>query len=166
MHQLRERKAGPSTTRRDDYEQLLGFSTSLYGSLDGQFVELRLGMLPKEFSAHLRDKVPRKKFESASHWVCALKKEVDGVLLPMLRARAPQGNAYFESAAAFLSADRILQDLEVEQRLDAIVDRAIKRLYQDKAAREFYRPKQPKLIETRTPAQLESPSATKREVEE
>src|SRR5215831_10288325 len=147
---------------RDDYAQLLGFSSRLYGDAHKSIVELSISMLPEEFSQHLNEKVPYEKFESDYDWLFALKKEVDGVLLPMVRARAPQKKVYFEAAAAFLTPDRILQDLELEERLNANIERAIRRLYQDKAAQELYRPKQPKLIERKGPMQLENPETAQR----
>jgi len=123
-------------------------------------------MLPAEFSAHLNEKVPSEKFEYTAEWVVALKKEVDTVLLPMVRGRAPQPKAYNETAAAFLTGDRILEDLETEERLDANIDRALRRLYQLKAARQLDPPKQPKLIENKSPPQLEHRAAKTRKREE
>jgi hypothetical protein len=117
MHALREKRGGPPTRPRDDYQQLLGFSASLYCDLDKSLLELRVKMLPTVFSAHLREKVPCQNFESTACWIVALKKEVDTVLLPMLRNRVPHLNAFFETAAAFLTGDRVIEDLD--ERLDA-----------------------------------------------
>jgi hypothetical protein len=139
---------------RDDYSQLLGFSSSLYGELKEALLNLKISMLPPEFSAHLNEKAPSEKFEYTSQWVVAVKKEVDAVLLPMVRGRAPQAKVYNETAAAFLTGDRILEDLETEERLDANIDRALRRLFQLKAARELHPPRQPKLIESKSPPQL------------
>lgn len=160
--QLERRPRTPPTGARDDYQQLLGFSSSLYRELDGSLLKVKIGMLPEEFSAYLNEKVPSEKFEYHSEWVVAVKKEVDTVLLPMVRGRAPQPKAYNETAAAFLTGDRVLEDLETEERLDANIDRALRRLYQLKAARQLHPPKQPKLIESRSPPQLEHRDAKKR----
>ena len=123
-------------------------------------------MLPSEFSAHLRERVPCENFELTAHWVVAVKKEVDSVLLPMVRNRAPHRNAYFETAAAFLTGDRIIEDLDVEERLDAGIDRALKRLWQLKMARQLDRSREPKLIDSKSPKQLENPNATDRKMKE
>lgn len=155
MHALRTRQAGPGNRPRDDYQQLLDFSTSLYGELHASYLKLRIDMLPTEFSDHLNEKVPCEKFEFTYQWVSAVKKEVDGVLLPMVRERAPKQKAYFETAAEFLAGDWILQDLDTEDRLDAGIDRAMKRLYQLKMGRQLYQPKEPKLIENNSTIQLE-----------
>jgi len=155
MHGLREKRANPPTRPRDDYQQLLGFSASLYGELHESFVKLALSMLPAEFSTHLNEKLSREKFESTHKWVFAMKKDVDTVLLPMVRNRAPQSKAYFETAAAYLTGDRILEDSAVEERLDATIDRALRRLYQLKMARQLHASTQAKLIGGNSPMQLE-----------
>jgi len=123
-------------------------------------------MLPREFSSHLREKVPCENFESTRQWVVALKKEVDSVLLPMVRQRRPDPNAYVATAAAFLTGDRVLEDLDIEERLDAAIDRAMKRLYQLKLARQLDRPRLPSLIDQKTPMQLPAPDAVLKKLEE
>lgn len=161
INSLKAKLDGPRTTGprwigpQEDYGQLLGFSSSLYGDLDMTLLKFKISMLPPEFSAHQNEKVPSEKFEYTYQWIVALKKEVDTVLLPMVRGRAPQAKAYNETAAAFLTSDRILEDLDTEERLDANIDRALRRLYQLKEARRIYPPKQPKLIENKSPPQLE-----------
>ena len=57
---------------RDDYAQLLGFSSRLYGDAHKSIVELSISMLPEEFSQHLNEKVPYEKFESDYDWLFAL----------------------------------------------------------------------------------------------
>ena len=163
---LETRRVDPGRGPRDDYAQLLGFSSNLYGALESGLLRVEISMLPQEFAAHLNEKLPCEKFEKTRHWVVAVKKEVDGVLLPMVRGRAPEHNAHFETAAAFLTGDRILEDLEIEERLDASKDRALKRLYQLKMARQLYAPKQPRLIENKSPPQLAPPEAKAKKTEE
>src|SRR5258708_8850421 len=79
-YSLANRRSEPRTEAPEDYQQLLSFSSSLYKDLSQRILELKLSMLPREFSSHLREKVPPEKFESTSHWVVALKNEVDSVL--------------------------------------------------------------------------------------
>jgi hypothetical protein len=119
-------------------------------------------MLPAEFREHLREKVPSKDFETMRLWILALKKEVDGVLLPMVRKRGHDPDGYLETAAAFLTGDRVLEDLDMEERLDAAIDRAMKRLYQLKIARQFDRPREPAFIKSKAPMQLDSPKTVDR----
>jgi hypothetical protein len=93
MHALRERWPGSRERPRDDYQRLLNFSASLFGELHESFLELSLSMLPAEFSVHLREKMSREKFESTYRRVAAVKKEVNTMLLPMVRDRAPKHQA-------------------------------------------------------------------------
>jgi hypothetical protein len=162
IHSLCERQGRnrTPTAPRDDYQQLLGFSTGLYREKSEDLMELALNMMPKEYSTALREKLPRKNFESTAHWIVALKKEVDTVLLPMVRDRAPQRNGYFETAAAFLTGDRVIEDLDVEERLDAGIDRALKRLWQLKMAHQLDRSRAPQLIQSKPFKQLERPHGT------
>ena len=74
----------------------------------------------------------------------------------MARGRAPQANVYFEAAAGFLTGDRI-EDLDVEERLDAAINRVLKRLWNLQAAREFRRSGEPKLISSTPLRRLKKP---------
>jgi hypothetical protein len=154
-------RSEPRTRPVEDYQQLLAFSSSLYGDQHKKIVELSVNMLPREFSSHLHEKVPPENFESTTQWIVALKREVDGVLLPMVRKRAPDPDAYLATAAAFLTEDRVLEDLAIEERLDAATDRAMKRLYQLKIAGQLRRPNLPELIGSNLPKQLTSVGKTK-----
>jgi hypothetical protein len=112
---------------------LIRFSSSLYGRLDGRFLELSIGMLGGEFSTHLKREVPKEKYSTTPEWVQAVKREVDEVLLP--RARSPDHLA--AKAAEFITTDRIIEDLMLEERLDAMVDRAMRRLAQMKFMKQI-----------------------------
>ena len=154
---LASRLSEPRARAPDNYQQLLGFSSSLYGELEHRLLELKISMLPREFSAHLNERVPPDNFESTRQWIVALKKEVDTVLLPMARKRGHDPNAYLATAAAFLTGDRVLEDLSIEERLDAAIDRAMRRLYQLKLARQLDRPNTPEAASRKAPLQLEGP---------
>jgi hypothetical protein len=97
---------------RTDYQQLLGFSSSLYRDRKISSLSMVIDLLPMEFGVHLKEKVPHENYETTAQWIVALKKEVDGVLLPMVRKRQPESDRYFETAAKFLTNERILADLE------------------------------------------------------
>jgi hypothetical protein len=49
----------------------------------------------------------------------------------------------------------VLEDLAIEERLDSAIERAMKRPYQLKLARQLDRPKVPTLIESKAPKQLD-----------
>jgi hypothetical protein len=128
----------PAPHRRveDRVSQLLGFSSSLYGSLSGQFLDLAIDMLGKEFSTHLRTAVPKQNYATPPDWVQAVKREVDEILLPRVRAEVTNPANLVAKAAAFITTERILEDLMLEERLDAMIDRAIRRLAQGKMLKE------------------------------
>ena len=60
----------------------------------------------------------------------------------------------------------MLEDLEIEERLDAAIDRAMKRLYQLKMARQLDRSRPPTLIDQKAPMQLAGPDVLVKKVEE
>src|SRR5262245_27092295 len=49
---------------REDYQQLLGFSSRLYGDQHESILKLSIEMLPAEFSQHLQNKFPPRDFDS------------------------------------------------------------------------------------------------------
>jgi hypothetical protein len=113
----------------DDYERLLQFSASLTLNSDPKFVELEIGLLPEEYKTHLQTHLPQRKFEAAYLWIMALKKELDGVLLPRVRERRPDPDGYLPAAAELLAPRNMLEDLAIEERLEAQIDRALRRLF-------------------------------------
>jgi hypothetical protein len=139
---------------RTDYQQLLGFSSSLYRDRKISSLSMVIDLLPMEFGVHLKEKVPHENYETTAQWIVALKKEVDGVLLPMVRKRQPESDRYFETAAKFLTNERILADLELEERFDAGIDRALKRLFSLRMAEQL---DHPKVVESKRPQQLHPP---------
>ncbi len=133
MYALAHRPKSDGRPRYDGkVSHLIGFSSSLYGSLEGQFLELRIGMLGEEFSTHLKREVPKEKYPTTPEWVQAVKREVDEVLLPRARTEMDSPDHLAAKAAEFITTDRILEDLTLEERLDSMVDRAMRRLAQMK----------------------------------
>lgn len=134
-------KHRPKSDGRPRYDgavsQLIGFSSSLYGSLDGLFLELQISMLGGEFSAHLKQQVPKEKYSTTPEWVQAVKREVDEVLLPRAREEMDSPDFLAGKAAQFITTDRILEDLALEERLDTMIDRAMRRLAQMKFMKQI-----------------------------
>ena len=126
----------PASDVRDRVSQLLGFSSSLYGRLDGRFLDLSIGMLGEEFSTHLKQEVPKENYSTTPEWVQAIKREVDEVLLQRVRAEMASPVNLAAKAAAFITTDRIIEDLVLEERLDAMIDRTIRRLAQGKMMKQ------------------------------
>jgi hypothetical protein len=138
MHVLKHMPRFKGSPRDDGkVSHLIGFSSSLYGKLDGQFLELLIGMLGEEFSTHLKREVPKEKYSTTPEWVQAVKREVDEVLLPRARAEMDSPDYLAAKAAEFITTDRILEDLALEERLDTMVDRAMRRLAQMKFMKQI-----------------------------
>ena len=117
-------KSNDASRNNDKVSHLNAFSTSLYNSLDGKYLRSSIELLGGELSAHLLREVPEENYSTAPEWVQAVKREIDEVLLP--RARAEMESPVYLAAKAeeFITTDRILEDLVLEERLDAMVDRA------------------------------------------
>jgi hypothetical protein len=154
-------KSDGSPRYADKVSQLIGFSSSLYGMLDGQFLELIIGMLGGEPSEHLNREVPKEKYSTTSEWVQAVKREVDEVLLPRARAEIESPDHLAAKAAEFITSDRILEDLALEERLDAMVDRAMRRLAQMKFMKQISGSSD-RLLKNVSTLQIEGPQKPKR----
>src|SRR5713226_4390556 len=119
-------------------------------------------MLGGEPSAHLKRAVPKKKYSTTPEWVQAVKREVDEVLLPRARAEMDSPDYLATKAAEFITTDRILEDLTLEERLDAMVDRAMRRLAQMKFMKQVSGSSE-KLLKNAPPLQIEGPRKPKRQ---
>jgi hypothetical protein len=87
--------------------------------------------------AHFNKKIARSRFQSTFEWAEANLKEID-FLLTELRAD-PEGRrlvGMYQSAEA-VSGDLFKQELALDERLDAMIDRAVKRLIQTKAMKQM-----------------------------
>jgi hypothetical protein len=142
--------------------QLIGFSSSLYGRLDGQFLELSISMMGGEPSKHLKREVPKEKYPTTPEWVQAVKREVDEVLLPRARAEMDSPDHLAAKAAEFITTDRILEDIALEERLDAMVDRAMRRLAQMKFMKQMSA-STARQLQTVPTLQIEGPQKPKRQ---
>jgi hypothetical protein len=149
MYSLSKPSSEKASTPRDDYERLLQFSSRLTLDTNPQFVELSVGMLPEEYKVHLQTSVPQDKFEEPHLWIMALKKELDGVLLPRVRERRPDPDGYLPAAAELLASEKMLEDLGVEERLEAQIDRALRRLFWLKTQKNLDRQSKQKLVDAK-----------------
>src|SRR5260370_40448822 len=163
MYALTHRPRSDGSPRyADKVSQLLGFSSSLYRRLDGQFLELSISMLGGEPATHLEREVPKESYSTTPEWVQAVKREVDEVVLPRARAEMESPDHLAAKAAEFITADRILEDIALEERLDTMVDRAMRRLAQMKFMKQVSASSE-KLLKNAPPLQIEGPRKAKRQ---
>jgi hypothetical protein len=87
---------------------------------------------------YLRKKFPRSEFDSTAKWAQAVINEITSVLLPEIGPidHAAAVGAVFSSAEN-LGGDAFKQELALDERLDAMIDRAVKRLIQIKAMKQM-----------------------------
>ena len=101
-------------------------------------VEQAFAHLSPQFADHLRQKCPQGDYESTSAWAQAIALEISSVLLPEAeRFCRPSSQILLDQSAAILSPDNFKHELAVDERIDAMIDRAIKRLIQIKAMKQM-----------------------------
>ena len=129
--------APPSRQLDSDEAVLLKLSNSFYGDLSEFSLKLTF-LFRNKFTEHLKEAVPREKYPEFIDYVRALKTEIDDVLLPRVRKERPSDDYIAaKTASEFLTEERILEDLALEERLDATMDKAIRRLAQAKALKQI-----------------------------
>jgi hypothetical protein len=100
--------------------------------------EFALRVLPASIGDQLRRTVPRENFQSTLEWVSAVQNEVTSVFLPAAD-ELPAENAELNvlRSATVITQEVIEREVAVEARIDAMIDRAIKRLVHAKAMKEI-----------------------------
>jgi hypothetical protein len=129
--------APPSHQFNSDEAMLLELSAGFYGDMSEQSLKWKF-LFRDKFTEHLKQAVPRDNYPEFIDYVRALKKEIDEVLLPRARSERPSDDYIAaKTASEFLTPERILEDLALEERLDATMDKAIRRLAQAKALKQI-----------------------------
>jgi hypothetical protein len=82
----------------------------------------------------LEEAFPREKYESVSDWVAALRRVISGVLL---QHSDPKPEVLLNRSAEVHTPDVVDHELAVDERIDAMIDRAVKRLVQTKAMKQM-----------------------------
>jgi hypothetical protein len=150
-YRLAKASSEPPNPPRDDYERLLRFSSSFTLDTSPRIAAVAIGGLPEEYRNHLQAHVPQDKYDEPHHWIAAIKKEIDGVLLPKVRERRPDPDGYLAAAADLLAPEKMLEDVGVEERLDAQIDRALRRLFWLKTQKKLDRESKQKIVDAKSP---------------
>ena len=137
LSQLESHRADPNHAAYDEASALRGFSSWIAAAPD-EF-DIALTGLTARIAEHLRRKFPRRDFQSTSEWVRAIQNEVTSVLLPAVQRFGFDGSprALIARDAAFFSQELVKYELAVDERIDAMIDRAVKRLVQTKAMKQM-----------------------------
>jgi hypothetical protein len=100
-----------------------------------------LAKLPRFISdrhaKHLREKCPRQKFQTDAAWVEAIVNEINSALLPAAEFVDAHEEFALRDCAEILTEDVFKYEIAVEERLEAMIDRATKRLVQAKAMKQM-----------------------------
>jgi hypothetical protein len=99
--------------------------------------ELGFRLLSAENRDRLRRKFPRHDFQSTSEWIRAIQNEVTSVLLPEAECFDRSVEVLIGRDAGFFTQEVVKHELAVDERLDAMIDRAVKRLMQAKAYKQM-----------------------------
>jgi hypothetical protein len=137
--QLLKRSSDPSHPGYDEATNLRFLAVVMRDKPETAFEEWAARCLRADKVKHLRQKVPRSNFESNSEWAQAVINEINSVLLPEIELQDPTAkgiDAFMRSARA-LSDDLFDRELALDERLDAMIDRAVKRLIQTKAMKQM-----------------------------
>jgi hypothetical protein len=126
----------PDHVAYDEALALEFFSDWIEGSPD-EF-DRGLVVLSPRRAEHFRQKFPRQEYQSTSAWVHAVQTEITSVLLPLAEGlRDGPMNAMLIRSAQCFSANLFTLELATDERIDAMIDRAIKRLIQTKAMKQM-----------------------------
>jgi len=127
----------------DEIAALRGFSGVLEFAPDCLDELLSCRFLSRERKEHLKRKFPPEDFETTLAHARAIQKEINSVILPSLERCEKPLEVYCLQAADILPPDDFKNEIALEERIDAMIDRAVKRLVQAKAAKEMLRTSSP-----------------------
>jgi hypothetical protein len=85
----------------------------------------------------LKRKFPPGDFETTSARARAIQNEINSAILPSLERCDKPVEVCFLEAAHIMTQDDFKDEIAVEERIDAMIDRAVKRLVQAKAMKQM-----------------------------
>jgi hypothetical protein len=96
-----------------------------------------ISRLSEDLQERLKKKFPPLDFDSNAERAQAIKKEIDLVILPELELFDKPLEVSFLEASDILTPDDFKHEIALEERIDATIDRLIKRLIQIKAMKQI-----------------------------
>jgi hypothetical protein len=116
---------------------LMAFANAVRGNPENA-IRLAESFLDPSRMAHFKqEKFARSLFPSTSEWAEAILKEIDSLKANMLSDFDTMHLSALYRSAEALSGDLFKQELALDERLDAMIDRAVKRLIQIKAMKQM-----------------------------
>jgi hypothetical protein len=136
--QLRRNTVDPEHPSYHENNAVIALLVYLYNSPDTAFDDWAPLYLRPERMKHLKEKYPRERFNSNSEWVAAIVEELSGLLkAPTYISPAVKEIEQLFHTATNFSGDLFKQELALDERLDTMIDRAVKRLIQIKAMKQM-----------------------------
>jgi hypothetical protein len=100
-------------------------------------IEQTLGRLSENLRNYLRSECPLGKFKTSKAWAHAMARKIEKELLPAAtRFGPPPAEVLMARSAATMNDETFIRDLEIEERLDARIDRAYARFFKLKAIKD------------------------------
>jgi hypothetical protein len=137
--QIRRNTVNPKHHSYVERNCLIGLLMHVHSaSAETPFVEYAPLYLRADRIQYLERKYPLKSFKSYAEWIEAIKDEVSRLLEASrpLNSQAEQIDLLLDSAT-FFTDDHFRQELALDERLDVMIDRAVKRLIQTKAMKQL-----------------------------
>ena len=137
--QLLKNICNPRHPAYDEYINLTFFAAYLRNKPETAFEEYASRCLQPDMIRLLEQKFPRSNFKSTAEWTQAIIDEIETVLIPERKPPRDRTLAKIISSmrsAASFTDDLFNRELVLDERLDAMIDRAVKRLVQTKAMKQ------------------------------
>src|ERR1700733_14446000 len=137
--QIRRNTVNPKHPSYVERNGLIGLLMHVHSaSAETPFAEYAPMYLRVDRIQYLEKKYPLKSFKSYTEWREAIKDEVLGLLEASqpLYSQTEQIDLLLDSAT-FFTDDHFRQELALDERLDVMIDRAVKRLIQTKAMKQL-----------------------------
>jgi hypothetical protein len=132
--QMERCRLDPNHPAYDRAHALRVFSNSIANDPD-QFEHYAFKALRAGDADHVLRKFPRKNYPTLE-WGLAIQEEVTSVLLPAAECGSST-ELLVARDASFFSQEVVKNELAVDDRIDAMIDRAVKRLVQTKAMKQM-----------------------------
>jgi hypothetical protein len=139
-------RINPNHPSYDETASLQSLAFGMKVDRETAFNEMMPATLRADKACHLEEKFRRDNFSSTSEWAQAVIDEINTVLIPArsLEKLGPEvdvqtieAQAAFMQAAASFRGDLFEKELALVERLEATIDRLIKRLIQIKASKQM-----------------------------
>jgi hypothetical protein len=120
-------------------------------------IRLAIESTPSYHATILERMCPREQFKSASAWLQALRMVISGLLRGVERD-GEEPDVLLDRSAKVHTPDVVNHELAVDERIDAMIDRAVKRLVQTKAMKQMLVTTSPRGGDNQQPKKVQTAS--------